>query len=495
MKHDQQDNIGKFDVVVIGSGYGGLAAALDLAERGVSVALFEMLKYAGGCASTFQKDIYRFETGATLFSGFHEAGLFTQWIKKHNMPVQFELLDPIIDFRTKDWQLSLSPDREKTIERFCSLPHAPAENIRRFFFYQKEIADTLWPLFEDAARLPPFQLSGLSWHMGRFWKYPKLLPVINRSLFSLLQKFQLADFKPLVEYCNALTQITIQCSVYEAEALFALSAMDYLFRGTGHIQNGIGELSQAMIEAIRGSGGQVFMSNKIKKLEWKNGSWLISARKGTYQASKIIANLLPPDIAKLVPDIPQPTQATKYEASLSRAWGAGMLYLVLKDSEQLPSAAHHYQCISSSDEPLSEGNHIFCSLSSRDEDKKAPSGYRTATVSTHIPMPRYLSDIDRASYIQKVQERMRKTIQERLPEIAAQITKEYPASPRTYQRFTNRSNGFVGGIPRTKGWHNYQNILPKQLYPNLWIAGDTSFPGQSTLATALGGIRIAQRIA
>ena len=487
-------NVQKFDVIVIGSGYGGLGAALHLAEKGVSVALFEKLKYAGGCASTFQKDSFRFETGATLFSGFHDRGLFTNWIQKHQLNVQFETLDPIIDFRSQDWNILLSPNRDVTINRFCSLPDAPAQKIQRFFAYQQSIADTLWPIFEAASRLPSFQLSSLSWHLGRFWKYPKLFPVMNRSLFSLLQSFQLDRFQPLIEYCNALTQITIQCSIYDAEALFALSAMDYLFRGTGHIYGGIGELSSAMTEAIQSCGGTVFMSNAIKKLEWKQGYWLVYSRKGSYQASKIIANLLPQDIAALVSDAPQPPQIQAYKESLSKGWGAGMLYLVLKDSDELPASGHHYQCISNQQNQLLEGNHIFCSLSSRKENNKAPSGYRTATVSTHIPMSQYLSTENKAFYIQQVQENMRQTIKKRLPEIHAQIIRDYPASPRTYQRFTNRSNGFVGGIPRTVGWHNYQNIFPTALYPNLWMTGDSNFPGQSTLATAIGGVRIAQMI-
>ncbi|HND32895.1 MAG TPA: FAD-dependent oxidoreductase, partial [Myxococcota bacterium] len=36
------------DVIVIGAGFGGLAAALSLAERGARVTLLEALTYPGG---------------------------------------------------------------------------------------------------------------------------------------------------------------------------------------------------------------------------------------------------------------------------------------------------------------------------------------------------------------------------------------------------------------------------------------------------------------
>ena len=160
----------------------------------------------------------------------------------------------------------------------------PLKKIKAFFAYQERIADVLWPMFEDAARVPPFNLSGFGWHLGRFWKYPKLWSVMNRSLWSVLESFGLTEFEPMVEYCNAVCQITIQTNAKSAEALFALSAMDYLFRGTGHIHNGIGQLGFAMLKAIGDAGGEVSLPNKVKALEWQNGTWLITTRKGDYRA-------------------------------------------------------------------------------------------------------------------------------------------------------------------------------------------------------------------
>jgi len=57
-----------FDFAVIGAGFGGLATALELARGGASVAIFEALKYPGGCASTFTRRGHQFESGATLGS-------------------------------------------------------------------------------------------------------------------------------------------------------------------------------------------------------------------------------------------------------------------------------------------------------------------------------------------------------------------------------------------------------------------------------------------
>jgi phytoene dehydrogenase-like protein len=68
------------------------------------------------------------------------------------------------------------------------------------------------------------------------------------------------------------------------------------------------------------------------------------------------------------------------------------------------------------------------------------------------------------------------------------------ASPRTFERFTRREEGAVGGVPRRAGLGNYLELGPRPVMDGLWLVGDSVFPGQSTLATALGGVRTASRI-
>ena len=66
-----------------------------------------------------------------------------------------------------------------------------------------------------------------------------------------------------------------------------------------------------------------------------------------------------------------------------------------------------------------------------------------------------------------------------------------PGTPVSFQRFTRRAWGWVGGFPQTGLFRTWG----PRLAPNLWMVGDSIFPGQSTAAAALGGLRVAQTIA
>jgi phytoene dehydrogenase-like protein len=172
-----------------------------------------------------------------------------------------------------------------------------------------------------------------------------------------------------------------------------------------------------------------------------------------------------------------------------------MLYLQLRTDADLSPDPHHLELVADPDAPLVAGNHVFCSVSGAAEDR-APDGRRVATVSTHLDLTE-LRDQPRAAQaarIHDVQARMRETLAALAPTVTDAIVHVDPASPRTFARFTRRTEGRVGGTPRTVGLHHYAAVLPRPVSRGLWCVGDAAFPGQSTLATALGGQRTARAI-
>ncbi len=73
---------------------------------------------------------------------------------------------------------------------------------------------------------------------------------------------------------------------------------------------------------------------------------------------------------------------------------------------------------------------------------------------------------------------------------ALTVAEVLPGTPITFQRFTRRIAGWVGGFPQT----NLFRCKAPALGNNTWMVGDSIFPGQSTAAVALGGLRVAKEI-
>lgn len=486
------------DVVVIGAGFGGLAAALRLAELGADVVLCETLRYPGGCASTFTRSGYQFEAGATLFSGLGDGQLFSKWNDKWDLGVRFDPLDPLVELRTNQWSLAVPPDPKTFVRRFGELPGANPEALSRFFGTQRRVADALWKLFEDPTLLPPLNGSSIVRHLGRSLSYGPVVRWMGRPLSDVVSQHGLGGWQPLRVYLDAVSQITVQARSAEAEAPFAMAAVDYFFRGTGHVHGGIGSLAWALTEAIERAGGTVLLANRVRGIHREDGVWRIDTRNGELRAETVVANVLPHSLSGMTK--PKMNGALRdVEASVESGWGAAMLYLAVDSNAVRGPEAHHLQLIDDDSAPFVEGNHVFCSVSAANERERAPAGQRTVTVSTHIPM-RKLIGLDaenQEAYVAAVQNRMRKTIGQRAPELIDHATFQMTASPRTFARFTGRHLGYVGGVPRRVGLKHYRPraLWPREASPGLYLVGDSVLLGQSTLAVALGGVRTADQIA
>ena len=503
-----------FDVLVIGSGFGGLGAALSLVEAGARVLVCETLKYPGGCASTFSRGVwnderegsieaskgrtpYRFEAGATLFSGFDDEQLFGRWIRKHRLDVTIDWIDPLVQLRTPALHLAIGRDRKTLVPALAALPGAPEKNLRAFFERQTKVANTLWSLFDDPALLPPLSMVALGKHLLRSPKYATLLPLLGKSLGSVLASMGLDTFEPLRHYLDCLCQITVQCDAASAEAPFALATMDYYFRGTAHVRGGIGELASALAKAIEALGGQVRFSTQVKALHRDGQLWRVQTRKGEVFARSIVANVLPQNLRSLLGvNVGELPRLDRLANDVDAGWGAVMLYLVARAPENAPKKPLHLELVGDGSQPFTEGNHVFVSISGPDDLARCPPGHRTLTCSTHVPLAslRNRSSTEQEQFIAGIQARMREVLALRAPEWWENVTFSMTASPRTFERFTGRSGGAVGGIPRRAGLTHYLSAWPQPVVPGVWMVGDSVFPGQSTLATAIGGTRVAQAI-
>lgn len=476
------------DALVIGTGAGGLGAAITLAEAGASVLVCEALTYPGGCASTFSRKGYRFDAGATLSAGLAPGQTLHRLIERHDLPVQTRPLDPVLTVRAPGLDLPISADRGAFLDRLCALEGVPVNPTRRFFALQEQVADALWHVIDNPRLLPPFDLRALWAHAVRLPRLAPLATLAGRPLLSVLDRFGLAGCVPVRTVVDALCQITVQCTAEEAEAPFALASLDYPWRGTAHVRGGIGNLSRGLVTGIRALGGEVRFASRVKALHREPDGWRADIRGESVHASSVFANVLPGALADLGVDGGRPL--ARRQARVEQGWGACVLYLGVRAEALAEDGAHHVEIVQQPGAPLAHGNHLLVSIGDASDTERAPAGVRTVTVSTHIDPARF-DEEDPATVVAAVQERMREGLRTHLPELAAGIVTEMPGSPRTFARFTRRRGGFVGGIPRRVGLGQYLDVFPRPVAPDLWLVGDSVLLGQSVLASLTGGHRTA----
>ena len=63
-----------WDVIVIGSGIGGLVTASQLAAKGAKTLVLERYLIPGGSGGSFRRKGYTFDVGASMIFGFGEKG-------------------------------------------------------------------------------------------------------------------------------------------------------------------------------------------------------------------------------------------------------------------------------------------------------------------------------------------------------------------------------------------------------------------------------------
>ncbi|MEO3809865.1 phytoene desaturase family protein [Sphaerisporangium sp. B11E5] len=170
-------------VVVVGAGLGGLAAAIRLAAAGRDVTVVEAADGPGGCCGTATLGAYRFDTGPSVLTmpdvladTFGAAGEeLDRWLPLRR-------LDPYYRFRYHDGSvLDVVAGEEAMAERVRDLS-GPAEAARYLRFRRRlqQIFELEWPLFidRDMTRLRalarPYALTRLA-TLGGFRRLDRLV--------------------------------------------------------------------------------------------------------------------------------------------------------------------------------------------------------------------------------------------------------------------------------------------------------------------------------
>jgi C-3',4' desaturase CrtD len=469
--------------IVIGAGIGGLAAGALLARRGAQVTVLEARHYPGGCASTFTSGDYRFDSGATVGCGFHSGGPLDRLGSELGIawPVQRE---PVAwQYRHRDLRLDLLPSRDNIIARF--------PRSKTFWDEQARLARILWRLSADGLPWPVAGARDVAGLAGRaLASLPdsvRLLPFARRTAGDWLTSHGLDADPDFMRFIDAQLLISVQTTSRHANALNAAIALDLPVAGTWRVENGIGAVARLLAESIERNGGAVLYNKKVIRIDSIQREVLgVETSDGDALAADVVVANLTPESLELLDDS---SPAGRQDAPTS-GWSGFMLYLGVDSPVFEHAGADHLQIVAPEGE-LGEGRSLFVSASAAGDVGRAPEGERAVTISTHtdaVPwFETLLQSRERYEEMKKqFTDRSLGLLFEQLPEASNALRSITAATPLSWEFWTGRRWGHVGGYAQTS---LFGIRGPATKYDNLFLVGDSIFPGQSLPGVVTGARR------
>ncbi len=177
-----------YDVIVIGAGLGGLSSGALLAKSGRKVLVLEQSGRVGGCCSTFEKDGYHFDVGASIVEIIQPIErVFEQLGTTFQKEVDLIACDPIMSYIFPDGKRITYPlSVAKTGEIIAAISPEDGRRWHDFVAFADDLMQVTLDTFfiEPASTLT--DMVRLAQKNPRFLKY---LPVFLSSYQDILQKY------------------------------------------------------------------------------------------------------------------------------------------------------------------------------------------------------------------------------------------------------------------------------------------------------------------
>ncbi len=234
--------------VVIGSGFGGLAAAVRLGARGYRVTVLERLDKPGGRAGVFEQDGFIFDGGPTIVTApFLFEDLWRLCGKTLSDDVELRQLSPFYRIRFHDGDtIDCCGDEQQMRAEVARVAPGDVDGYDRFMRLAAEIyrigfeqlGHVPFSSWTDMARLVP--------ELARLKSYRSVHGLAARYVRDPKIRFILS-FHPLFVGGNPFTTTSIY------------SLIPYLERrwGVHFAMGGMGALVQGLVDLIKGQGGRI----------------------------------------------------------------------------------------------------------------------------------------------------------------------------------------------------------------------------------------------
>ncbi|BFM38598.1 carotenoid isomerase [Synechocystis sp. LKSZ1] len=489
-----------YDVIVIGSGIGGLVTATQLTAKGAKVLVLERYLIPGGSAGYFERQGYRFDVGASMIFGFGQQGttnLLTRALDAVGMALE-TIPDPVqIHYHLpQGLDLKVHRDYEKFLQELSQHFPEEAEGIRRFY-------DECWQVFNCLNAMELLSLEEPRYLLRVFFQHPLaclgLVKYLPQNVGDIARRYlrnpQLLKFIDMECYCWSVVPAE-RTPMINAGMVFS----DRHYGGINYPKGGVGKIAQKLVEGLEKTGGTIRYKARVTKIltEDQRAVGVQLANGEQYFAPRIVSNATRWDtFEQLLAPEQAPNQEKRWQQRYQKSPSFLSLHLGVQANVLPPGTECHHILLEDWDDLEAEQGTLFVSIPTLLDPSLAPPGHHIIHAFTPSWLQAWQGLSPQAYQSQKEQaaERVIQRLEALFPDLSVGLDYQEVGTPRTHRRFLGRQDGTYGPIPQRKLPGLLGMPFNRTQIPGLYCVGDSTFPGQGLNAVAFSGFACGHRIA
>jgi len=468
-------------IIVIGSGFGGIATAIRLAGSGHDVELIEKLDKPGGRAYVFEINGFRFDGGPTVITApFLFEELFALTGKKSEDYFSLVRLNPFYRiYNAEKKYFDYNSDRDFILSQIDKFSPEDKEGYIKFInttraIFQKgfvELADKPFLKFTDMIKITP--------DLIKLKSYKTVYKYVSGFIKNEFLR-QCFSFHPLLIGGNPFDTTSIYALIHYLELKWGIH---YAIGGTGAVVNGLMKLYNEL-------GGKFTPSAEVKEIVVKNRKAVgVKLDTGDFIPADIIVSNA--DVAYTYRYLIAPEHRNKYtDDKINRmrySMSLFVIYFGVKKRYLNNGLAHHNIILGKryrdlledifSRKVLADDFSLYLHMPTITDNTIAPEGCEAFYVLS--PVPHLASQTDWTLTAEPYKEKILDFLEENyLPELKKNIIAEHYIDPLY---FRDKLNSYMGSafsvepVLTQSAWFRPHN--KSEDIANLYFTGAGTHPG------------------
>lgn len=483
------------EVLIVGTGLGGLSTGLRLATRGYKVTFVEKAAQSGGRLNQIKEQGFTFDVGPSFFSMPYE---FEAFMKDCGlkMPFSFVELDPLytVNFRGSGRKYSLYKDIDKLSAQFESVE----PNFKQKFLNYLKKCEALYNDSVDIAIKQNFD-SVPAYLMALTQVNPKHLPVLLKTFWKQVTRyFDSQEAQQIV----SLIAFFLGRTPFDTNAIYTLlSHIEFSHTGYYNVEGGMYAIVESLVGELEKLGASFVFNteivdfkgdkNQLKSLidntgkEWNADVFVINADAAYFRSTVF--------------------QRKRYcEAKLAKMqWTMGYLTFYIGVDKKLPSIEHHNYFLGDNYQDYAkdvmnnpgtlEKPYYYVNVLSKHNPSCAPDGAEALFFVCPVPNMLYKNDwSDKDEMIDSIIKDFEQRIGE---DIASSIIYRKAYTPEDWMTQFNLYKG--AGLGLSHSMMQIGAFRPKnydEQYRNTFYVGASTIPGAGLPMAVISSELVTERV-